>query len=47
MTKILITGFMHSGTTLLLQLINSHSEVGWIQFEDGYIEFDKPKEWVL
>ena len=47
MTKILITGFQHSGTTLLAQLINSHPEVGWIEFEEGYIEFDKPKEWIV
>ena len=47
MNKILITGFKHSGTTLMQQLINSHPEVGWIESEEGYIEFDKPKEWVL
>ena len=47
MRKILITGFKHSGTTLLMQLIRAHPQVGWIEFEEGYIEFDKPKEWVL
>jgi hypothetical protein len=47
MTKILITGFMHSGTTMLMSLLRAHPQVGWIEFEEGYIEFDKPKEWVL
>jgi hypothetical protein len=47
MTKILITGFRHSGTTLLLQLLRSHPQVGWIEFEEGYIEFDKPREWII
>jgi len=47
MNKILITGFQHSGTTLLQQLINCHPEVGWIESEEGYIEFDKPKDWIV
>jgi len=47
MTKILIIGFRHSGTTMLMQLLRAHPEVGWIEFEEGYIEFDKPKEWIL
>ena len=46
MTKILITGFKHSGTTLLMQLIRAHPQVGWIEFEKSYIEFDKPKDWI-
>ena len=47
MTKIFITGFKHSGTTMTMQLIKAHPQVGWIENEEGYIEFDKPKEWVL
>ncbi len=47
MTKILITGYRHSGTTMLMQLLRSHPQVGWIEFEESYIEFDKPKEWVV
>lgn len=47
MRKILITGFKHSGTTMLMQLLKAHPQVGWIEFEEGYIEFDKDKEWVL
>lgn len=47
MTKILITGFRHSGTTMLMQLLRSHPQVGWIEDEESYIEFDKPKEWVI
>jgi len=47
MTKILIIGFRHSGTTMLMQLLRAHPQVGWIEFEESYIEFDKPKEWVL
>ncbi len=47
MVKVLITGFRHSGTTMLHQLIKAHPQVGWIDNEESYIEFDKPKEWVL
>ena len=47
MVKILITGFKHSGTTMLHQLIKAHPQVGFIENEEGFIEFDKPKEWVL
>jgi len=47
MTKILITGFRHSGTTMLMQLLRAHPQVGWIEFEEGYIEYDKPREWIL
>jgi hypothetical protein len=47
MTKIFITGFRHSGTTMTHQLIKSHPQVGWIENEESYIEFDKPKKWVL
>jgi len=47
MTKILITGYKHSGTTMLMQLLRSHPQVGWIEFEESYIEVDKPKEWVV
>lgn len=47
MRKILITGYKHSGTTMLMQLVKAHPQVGWIEFEEGYIEFDKPKDWVL
>lgn len=45
--KILIIGFRHSGTTMLMQLLRAHPEVGWIEFEESYIEFKKPKEWIL
>jgi len=47
MTKILITGFRHSGTTLLMSLLRSHPQVGWIEFEESFIEFDKPKKWLV
>jgi len=47
MVKILITGFQHSGTTMLHQLIKAHPQVGWIENEECYIEYNKPKEWVL
>jgi len=47
MVKIFITGFRHSGTTLLMQLLRAHPQVGWIEFEEGWIEYDKPKEWIL
>jgi len=47
MTKIFITGFRHSGTTMTMQLIKAHPQVGWIENEESYIEFDKPKKWVL
>jgi hypothetical protein len=45
--KILITGFKHSGTTMLMGLLRMHPDVGWIEMEEGYIEYDKPKKWVL
>ncbi len=45
--RIFITGFRHSGTTMTMQLIKSHPQVGWIENEESYIEFDKPKKWVL
>jgi len=45
--KIFITGFRHSGTTMTHQLIKAHPDVGWIENEMSYIEYDKPKEWVL
>lgn len=47
MTKILITGFEHSGTTMLLQLLRSHPQVGWIENEEGYIELNQPREWII
>jgi len=47
MIRIFITGFRHSGTTMLMQLLRAHPQVGWIEFEEGYIEFDEPKTWVL
>jgi len=47
MRKILITGFRHSGTTMLHQLIKEHPQVGFIENEEGYIEYDKPVEWIL
>lgn len=47
MKKVLITGFRHSGTTMLMQLLRAHNQVGWIEFEEGYIEFDKDRKWVL
>ena len=47
MVKILVTGYEHSGTTMLMQLLRSHPQIAWIENEEGLIEFDKPKEWVL
>lgn len=47
MIKLLITGFQHSGTTMLHQLIKAHPQVGFIENEEGYIEYDKTKEWIL
>jgi hypothetical protein len=47
MTKVLIIGFRHSGTTMLMQLIRAHPQVGWIEDEESFIEFNKPKEWVV
>lgn len=47
MNKILITGYKHSGTTMLMQLLRNHPQVGWIEMEEAYIEYNKPKEWVL
>lgn len=32
---------------MLLSLIRAHPQVGWIEFEESYIEYDKPKEWIL
>ena len=47
MVKILITGFRHSGTTMLHQLVKAHPQVGFIENEESLIEFDKPKNWML
>jgi len=47
MVKILITGVKHSGTTMLMQLLRAHPQVGWIESEEGYIAYDKPKEWII
>jgi len=47
MNKILITGYKHSGTTMLMQLLRNHPQVGWIEMEESYVEFDKPKKWVV
>lgn len=47
MVKILLTGFRHSGTTMLMQLLRAHPQVGWIEFEESYIDMGKTKEWVL
>jgi hypothetical protein len=47
MNKILIAGFKHSGTTMLMSLLRHHPQVGWIEMEESYIEYDKPKKWVL
>lgn len=47
MIKVLITGFKHSGTTLLHNLIKAHPQVGWIENEEGYIEYNKPVGWIL
>ena len=47
MVKIFVTGFRHSGTTMLMQLLRAHPQVGWIEMEESYIEFDRPKDWVL
>jgi hypothetical protein len=44
--KIFITGFRHSGTSMLMQLIRAHPQVGWIEDEEGYIEYDKTKLWL-
>lgn len=32
---------------MLMQLLKAHPQVGWIEFEEGYIEYDKPREWIL
>jgi hypothetical protein len=47
MKKILITGFQHSGTTMLMQLIKAHPQVGWIEMEEGYVEINEPREWII
>jgi len=48
MVKVLITGFKHSGTTMLMNLLNAHPQVCKIEFEEGYIEFkDRPTAWYL
>lgn len=47
MSKILIIGFQHSGTTLLRSLINSHPQVSIIFHEDRFIELDKSKEFIV
>jgi hypothetical protein len=47
MTKMLVTGFFHSGTTLTKLLIQAHPQVARIFEEESYIEFDKPKEWMM
>jgi hypothetical protein len=47
MTKVLIIGFRHSGTTMTMQLIKAHPQVGWIEDEESYIEINKPKDWIL
>lgn len=47
MVKILITGFKHSGTTLLHQLVKEHPQVGWIENEEGFIEYDVSREWMM
>ena len=47
MVKILITGFRHSGTTLLHQLIKGHPQVGFIEDEASYIESNNTVEWIL
>jgi len=47
MIKILVTGFRHSGTTLTRLLIQAHPQVSHIFEEESYIEFDKPKEWMM
>jgi hypothetical protein len=30
-----------------MQLLRAHPQVGWIEFEESWIEFDKPKDWLL
>ena len=47
MRKVLITGFRHSGTTMLMQLVRAHPRVGWIEMEEGYIEYSQPREWLI
>jgi hypothetical protein len=47
MIKVLVTGFKHSGTTMMMTLLNAHPQVGRIENEKGYIEFDQTKDWVL
>jgi len=39
MVKIFITGFKHSGTTMLMQLVQAHPQVGGIENEASYIEY--------
>ena len=43
MTKILITGFRHSGTTLLMQLIMHHPQVGGIKMRKVILSFRNQK----
>ena len=45
--KILIIGFQHSGTTMLRNLINAHSDVSVIYNENRYIELDKSRHWIM
>lgn len=47
MNKILITGFKHSGTTMLMALLRNHPQVGWIELETRYVEVDKPRKWMI
>jgi hypothetical protein len=32
---------------MLMQLVKAHPQVGFIENEESFIEFDKPKNWVL
>lgn len=46
MVKVLVTGFKHSGTTMMMNLLNTHPQVAMIENEKAYIEYNKSKQWV-
>lgn len=46
MVKLLITGFKHSGTTMMMQLLNAHPQVARIENEKGFIQYDHSKQWI-
>lgn len=47
MTKILIIGFQHSGTTMLSLLMQAHPQISRLYNEERLIELDKPKEFIM